>query len=341
MSDAGPGIDRRQLLAGAAAGAAALAASGAVAAQPAAPAAGSLAGKSFLITGTSSGFGRLGALLYARLGAKVFATMRDVPRPEAEDLRRIAREEKLDLHVLEIDVLNDDQVKAGVADAERINGGPLDVLVNNAGIVLSGPVEVQDMEITNLQFDTNVVGYQRMIRAVLPGMRKRRTGAIFNVSSQMGRMVMPGMGLYAATKFAVEAMCEQLAYELVPHGIDVVIIQPGGYPTEVGQNRAKYSQELYDRIEPERAEGYPAMVESMNRMRPVRNGPVPPGSPDPIDIPNAIATIAAMPAGKRPLRMAVHPGAKPQLEINRVARESQIAMLGKSPMGDLVRAVYD
>jgi len=335
-------FDRRAMLA-AGAGAAVLAGAAQAATDMplAAPPSGSLSGRSFLVTGSSSGFGNLGALLYARLGARVFATMRNLPRPEAEELRRIAQLERLDLHVIEIDVLSDAQVSAGVAEAERINGGPVDVLVNNAGVVMGGPVEVQDMAATQLQFDTNVFGYHRLARAVLPGMRRRQSGLIVNVSSQQGRVIMPGGALYAATKFAVEAFAEQLAYELVPHGIDVVIIQPGGYPTEVGQNRAKYTQALADRIEPEHAEGYPEMVERMKAMRTARNGPVPPGMPDPIDVPNTIAAIAAMPPGKRPLRFAVHPGLKPQLEINRVCRDSQLAWLNNSPMGDAVRAVHD
>jgi len=222
-----------------------------------------LAGRSILITGTSSGFGNLGAKHYARLGAKVFATMRNLPRPEAEELRKLARDEKLDVTVLELDVLSDEQVAGAVGEAERINGGPLDILVNNAGISIGGPIEVQDMEATRLSFGTNVYGYLRMARAVLPGMRNRKSGVIFNVSSQMGRVIMPGGGIYSATKFTVESMCEQLAYELVPHGIEVVIIEPGGYPTNIGNNRARYTEELAARMGDEHASGYPGMVERM------------------------------------------------------------------------------
>ena len=333
MSD----ISRRHLLAGTGA----LAAAAVVPAAAETPEAKRLAGKSFLITGTSSGFGNLGALLYARRGARVFATMRDLPRPEGAELERIAREEKLDLHVLPLDVLSDQQVTEAVTEAERRNGGPIDVLVNNAGIVIGGPVEVHDMTATHLGFDTNVYGPHRLARAVLPGMRKRKSGLIVNVSSQQGRVIMPGGGLYSATKFALESMSEQLAYELVPHGIDVVIIQPGGFPTEVGQNRAKYTQALHSRSDAKHTDGYPAMVASMQNMRTARSGPVPQGMPDPIDVPNAIAEIAAMAAGTRPLRRAVHPGNKPQLEINRVSRESQLAWLGDGPMGPWVRAVHD
>jgi NAD(P)-dependent dehydrogenase (short-subunit alcohol dehydrogenase family) len=331
-------MTRRALIAG----------TGAAAAATVVPAAArtvsrSLSGKSFLITGTSSGFGRVGALHYARQGARVFATMRNLPRPEGEELARIARDEKLDLHVLPLDVLSEQQVNAAVAEAENINGGPLDVLVNNAGINIAGPTEVQDMAATQLAFDTNVYGYQRTMRAVLPGMRSRKAGLIFNVSSQQGRVVMPMSGLYTATKFAVEAMSEQIAYELAPHGIEVVIIEPGGFPTAIGRNRARYTAELAARAEEKHRNGYPDMVARMSSMPGGGSGPmqVPPGMPDPIEVPRAIAEIAAMPAGTRPLRRPVHPGTKPQLEINRVSAETQRAFLGAGPYAAWAEAVLD
>lgn len=320
-----------------------LAATGAAAAAVAAPAcaqeARSLAGKTFLITGASSGFGYLGALLYARQGAKVFATMRDLPRPEAAELKRLAQAEKLDLQVLELDVLSDAQVQAAVAEAEKRNGGPIDVLVNNAGIVISGPVEVQDLEATRLAFDTNVYGYHRMARAVLPGMRQRRAGLIVNVSSQQGRIIMPSFGLYSATKFAVESMSEQLAYELAPHGIEVTIIQPGGYQTKVGANRDRYTGALRARAEPRHTDGYPEMVARMGGGGGSRAQGGGAGQPDPMDVPRAIAEIAALPAGQRPLRRPVHPGPKPQEAINRVSAETQLALLGPTPYGPWAKAV--
>lgn len=328
-----PSLSRRHLLA--ATGAAA------VAAPACAQAGRPLAGKTFLITGASSGFGHLGALLYARQGARVFATMRNLPRREADELRRIAEAEKLDLQVLALDVLSDDQVQAAVAEAERRNGGPIDVLVNNAGIVIDGPVEVQDLEATRLVFDTNVFGYQRLARAVLPGMRQRRSGLIVNVSSQVGRVILPSMGLYSATKFAIESMSEQLAYEVAPHGIDVLIIQPGGYPTKVGANRDRYTGALRARAEPRHTDGYPDVVARMGGAPgdAARANAAARGGPDPIDVPRAIAEIAAMPAGQRPLRRPVHPAAKPQEAINKVSAETQLMLLGGTAYGPWARAV--
>lgn len=325
-------LTRRSLIAATAASTAALAATRTIAAEPAAP---SLKGKSILITGASSGFGRIGAEYYARLGAKVFATMRGLPRAEGNELVDLAAAQKLDITVLPLDVTNDAQVIEAVADAERMAGGALDVVINNAGIGQSGPIEVQDMTAMQLAFDTNVYGVQRVMRAALPAMRQRKNGLIFNISSQLGRVIVPSGGPYSATKFALEALSEQAAYELVPHGVEVCIIQPGGYPTKVWSNRNRYNQELKGRIDAERAAAYGALVA---RMGTETGGG---RTADPLDVPKAIAEIIALPAGRRPLRRAVHPGNRPQEAINRVSAETQLAMLGNSPLGPWVKAVHD
>jgi len=302
-------LTRRNLIAASAASAAALTAGKANASE--AP---SLKGKSFLVTGASSGFGYAGALLYARLGAKVFATMRNLPRPEATELAAAAKAEKLDITILPLDVTKDDQVLKAVREAERLAGGALDVVINNAGIGQSGPIEVQDMAAMQLAFDTNVMGVQRVQRAVLPAMRARKSGLIVNISSQLGRVIVPSGGPYSATKFALEALSEQLAYELAPHGVEVCIIQPGGYPTKVWSNRNRYNLELKGRIDAERATGYADLVGRMG---------------------------AETGGGRNALRRAVHPGAKPQEAINRVAAETQLNWLGNSPFGPWIKAVHD
>ena len=327
-----PAMNRRSLLAGAAATSALAATARAAETSATAP---GLEGKAILITGTSSGFGRLGAELFARRGAKVFATMRGLPRPEAEELRKLARDEKLDLTVLALDVLDEDQVNRAVAEAEKLAGRGLDVVVNNAGIGITGPVEVQDMEATRLAFDTNVFGYHRVARAALPGMRARKSGLIVAISSQLGRVIAPFAGHYSATKFAVEAMFEQLAYELAPHGIEVSIVEPGGYPTKVWVNRNRYSGELKARAEEKHKAGYPGVVARMGTEDGAGR------TADPMDVPRAIASIIALPAGRRPLRTPVSNGGVPQTGINEASAAAQRAMLGRGPMAPLVEGVLD
>ena len=323
------GLSRRQLMTAAALATTAAACASAQTESAAA----SLTGKSILITGCSSGFGRLGAEHYARLGAKVFATMRNLPRPEAAELTNLAEAEGLDITVLEIDVTSDEQVEAGVAAVLEATGGTLDVLINNAGISTSGPIEVQDMEATKLLFDTNVFGPQRMMRAVMPSMRAAKAGQVFNVTSQLGRVMIPGFGQYSPTKFALEAMSEQFAYETVQHGIDVTIIQPGGYPTKIWNNQAPLSGALKTRTPDETLAAYPNLTARMG----VAEGGG--GETDPMDVPRAIAEIISMPRGKRPLRRPVHPGNKPQVPINEVSAQQQLALLGESPFGPWIKDV--
>jgi NAD(P)-dependent dehydrogenase (short-subunit alcohol dehydrogenase family) len=328
-------LNRRHLMIGAGVLAATYAATPSLAADDASETPLDLTGTSILITGTSSGFGRLGAEHYARLGAKVFATMRNLPRPEATELKDLAKAEGLDITVIEIDVTRDRQVKSGVKKALKAAGGKLDVLINNAGMALSGPIEAQDMQATQLIFDTNVFGPQRMMRAVLPAMRAAGGGQIFNVTSQLGRVIIPGFGQYSPTKFALEAMSEQLAYEVQPHGIEVTIIQPGGYPTKIWENQAKPTAALKSRLSDDMLDAYPQFTSGMGT---VGSGG---GESDPMDIPRAIARTIAMPKGTRPLRVALHPVARPQEMINKVSAQTQIAVLGKSPYGPSIKAVLD
>lgn len=326
-------INRRTLLAGAAA-TTALAATASQAMEDVVKPVADLSGKSVLITGCSSGFGRLAAESFARQGAKVFATMRRMPRKEAEELRILALNEKLDLQVIEIDVTSDQQVEEGVKQALLAAGGTIDVLINNAGISYGGPVEIQDMDATRHMFETNVYGPHRMTRAVLPAMRAAKSGLIINVSSQLGKVIAPAYGQYSPTKFALEAMSESLAYELVPHGVDVTIIQPGGYPTMIWKNANENALRLLERAEDKHIEGYSALIAQLGQ----RTGG---GSADPMDVPRAMAEVIAMPAGTRPLRRAVHPGLKPQLALNELTAKVQTDWLGGSPYGPWIKAVHN
>ena len=317
-------VSRRAVIAGAAG---LIAASGASAATPP-PRTPDLSGRSVLITGASSGFGRLSALHFARSGATVIASMRNLKegkRPEAAELLAIALAEKLKLSVVEIDVTNEAQVASGVSQAERLAGGGLDVLLNNAGIGIAGPIELHDHTQAMRQFDVNLFGYHRMARAVLPRMRVRGQGLLVQVSSQLGRIVAPNIGVYCATKFALEAMFEAMAYELAPFGVDVTIVQPGGYPTQIWDNGARYMQDLLAAADEERKAAYAGHLEMAQASLAGAR------TTDPMDVPRAIAEVIALPPGKRPLRRPVHPNTQATAAINAVCAQVQAAALGAGP----------
>lgn len=328
-------MNRRELIGGAAifAGASALSANnGAKAAAP------DLGGKSILITGSSSGFGRLAAIHFARSGATVIASMRNLKggkRLEAQSLLDLAATENLKLSVIEIDVTNDHQVTTGVKKAQAIAGGALEVLYNNAGVGVAGPIELQDHDQAMKQFNVNLFGYHRMARAVLPAMRVRREGLIVQVSSQLGRVILPNIGMYCATKFAVEAMFEAMAYELAPLGVDVTIIQPGGYPTKIWDNGARYFDEMMVDADPERKAAYAGHIEMAQGF--FGGG----GSTDPMDVPRAIADIIALPPGKRPLRRPVHPNTQATDALNEAHTQVQAAVLRQGPYRSWHDAVVD
>lgn len=186
-----------------------------------------------IITGCSSGFGERTALTFARQGHTTFATARSLTR--AADLQQRADHESLDLHLLRLDVRDIESVDAAVAEiVER--EGRIDICINNAGFELRGPIEdCADDEIL-LQFDTNVFGLLRVVRAVLPTMRAQRSGVIVNVGSIAGLVARPFAGIYSATKHAVEAISESLHFELAPFGIRVAVVEPGQFETDLATN---------------------------------------------------------------------------------------------------------
>jgi NAD(P)-dependent dehydrogenase (short-subunit alcohol dehydrogenase family) len=188
-------------------------------------------GKVVLITGCSSGIGRFAARRFAAQGFRVFASMR---RPEAgADLRAEAERSGWALSTPALDVTSDDSVNTAVSSLLGETDGRLDVLVNNAGYYLVGPFEETSPEELRAQYETNVFGVHRVTRAVLPAMRARGEGAIVTVSSVAGRVVVPVVGGYHSSKFAVEALVEALRYEVAPFGIRVTLVEPGPFATRL------------------------------------------------------------------------------------------------------------
>src|SRR5689334_15705213 len=169
-----------------------------------------------LITGTSSGFGRLIAETLARKKFQVFATMRSLNSRNAAAARELAdltKRESLSLQTLELDVTDDASVERAVSKI-ALQCGRIDVLVNNAGFGIMDLAESVTMPQAQRQFDTNFFGVLRMNRAVLPVMKRQGSGLLLHVSSGGGRLAIPGMGLYCASKFAMEALAETYRYEL-------------------------------------------------------------------------------------------------------------------------------
>jgi NAD(P)-dependent dehydrogenase (short-subunit alcohol dehydrogenase family) len=173
-----------------------------------------------LVTGTSTGIGQATAISLARTGHVVHAAMRDLAA--AGELEAAATAEGLDIRPIRMDVDDD----ASVADAVAAVG-PIDVLVNNAGIGGAGSIEETPLSLFRGVMETNFFGLLRCTQAVIPQMRERRSGLIVNISSVAGRLAMAPQASYAASKFAVEALSECLAQEMKPFGVRVALIEPG------------------------------------------------------------------------------------------------------------------
>ena len=254
--------------------------------------------QTILVTGSTSGFGRLTVETLARQGYVVFAGMRAATGKNAsaaEELRALAEQEHIALHIVELDITDETSVAQAIKSLIAITGR-LDVVVNNAGISYIGPLEAFTLEQVQQQFDTNVLGVMRVNRAALPHMRRQGSGLLLQIGSITGRLAFPFLGLYGATKFALEGLTESYRYELAPFGIDAAIIEPGTFPTAISTKRqiaadterlAQYQTTL-DKFLP------PFFAENRSST-----------PPNPQEVADAIANIIAQPPGERPLRTVV------------------------------------
>ena len=186
-----------------------------------------------VVTGSSSGIGFETSLLLAKNGFFTYATMRDLDK--SNKIIDLKQKEKLPLEVLKLDVTDDKSVKEAI---EKIvnEQGTVDVLVNNAGYALVGPLEELSIQEFKEQFETNVFGAIRVTQAVLPIMRKQRQGTIVNISSIAGRIGFPLTSAYVSSKFALEGLSESMAYEIDQFGIKVILIEPGVIKTNFDHN---------------------------------------------------------------------------------------------------------
>ncbi|MBN8541886.1 MAG: SDR family NAD(P)-dependent oxidoreductase [Deltaproteobacteria bacterium] len=265
-------------------------------------------GNVVLITGTSSGFGEQMALRFARAGDRVYAGQRNLlnaagtERPEARRLRDLARSENLFLEILSLDVCRDTDRSAAVAEVLK-REGRIDILINNVGIIAFTAIETAPTALWRLQMETNVFGPMDLASRVLPAMRAQGSGLIITVSSRVGRITMPGIGLYAASKFALEAAVEAAHYENTPQGISFAMIQPGAFGTRVNANAVQlYRDFTLPLLLRERPEGelhhrqFLAILERNFSSTPAR---------DPAEVAELALQIARLPRSARVLRYPV------------------------------------
>ncbi len=286
-----------------------------------------------LITGTSSGFGRAATLELLARGHTVIATMRDLAGRNAENAKPLVDAADAGpgtLTVLDLDVRDDASVRSAVARAEERHGG-IDVAWNNAGVAPMGISEGFTDEQLLRALDTNVVGVQRVNRAVLPGMRARGRGLLIHSGSTMGRIVWPFAGLYTATKFALEGLVESLAYDLAGSGVEVSILQPGAFATELlGKMEGPGEAERLDSYGElaARPDAYwgPFMEALAKEAPPVSL------------VANAVVELVEMPAGDRPLRRVVDVMGVADVveELNHAAADVQRRLFLQSDALDLL-----
>lgn len=283
-----------------------------------------------LITGTATGMGFATAKTLAEQGHNVFATMRDVDGRNAGPaaaLRDSTASAPGKLTVLELDVTSDGSVERAFAQA--LAQGPIDVVINNAALGTMYPLEAFTPAQFQKVFDVNVFGMQRVNRAVLPHMRGRGSGLIIQISSMSGRMVLPFIGPYTGTKFAIEALTETYRYELASTGVDVVIVQPGAFLTEFANKALQpEDQQVLD--------GYGPITAIAKAMWAPMLNAKPGEGPSLQLIADAIAKVIATPAGQRAPRVVVDMLTGQMVEaINELSANLQAQLLAGMQMAEL------
>jgi NADP-dependent 3-hydroxy acid dehydrogenase YdfG len=252
--------------------------------------------KTILITGASSGFGRLTAETLSSSGHKVFAGFHSVDGPK----KQVASEHNAkNIDILRLDVTDQTSIDSAITQLLEKSNNQLDVVVNNAGMASMGISESFTPEQLRNLFEVNVFGVQRVIRATLPILRAKRSGLLVNVGSILGRVTIPFFGLYGASKYAVEAMTDSYRYELSQLGVDVVLVQPSAYPTNMYTAAQLPANGEVAKTYGEIAEVPEKILKTFVTLFQGKN------APNPQDVATAIDKLVSMPAGGRPDRVVV------------------------------------
>ncbi|WP_439575039.1 SDR family oxidoreductase [Phreatobacter sp.] len=287
-----------------------------------------------LVTGAGSGIGNAIATVLARAGHIVYASLR-LARPEADSranaIRDLAATENLDIRVVDLDVLSETSCRAAV-DQIMADQGRLDVVVNNAGMLMTGVTEAFDPEQVQRIFDTNATSWLRVNRAVLPLMRRQGHGTLAYISSTTAHISEPFLGPYAAAKAAGEVLAEVMGMEARPFGIDTIIIIPGAFTTGT-EHFTHANTPAFPAVVAQYGD-LPARAETLgNRLQSIddANG----GSLDVASVGEALRDAIAHPVGQRPYRIVVDAQKKGIEEILTVRDARQTALLEAFSLSDL------
>jgi len=293
--------------------------------------------QTILITGSSSGLGYQMAKSFAEKGHTVIATMRNLNGKNAsvrDDLKSYGESQSGTIHTIEMDVTDDNSVQSAIVGIlERVE--QLDVVINNAGVGGGGFTEAFTTEQFQLTFDVNVLGVQRVLRAVLPSMHQNKSGLIVNISSAMGRIVIPFAGAYTASKYALEGLSETYRYELHGTGVDVVVVEPGGFVTNYWSSmmqgddtdrNASYGDSA--NLPDEFWQGVAGMLSGAD-------------AADPQNLVDAVYNLITTPANQRPMRLVVDPvtGGDAPKTINATSETVQRNVLTAFGFENLVSAI--
>lgn len=290
-----------------------------------------------LVTGAGSGIGRAVATVLARAGHVVYASMRDVDarnRQRAQALLDLAGAEGLQLDVVELDVLSEVSCRAAV-DQILLAWGRIDVVVNNAGMLMSGVTEAFTPDQVATAIDTNALSWLRVNRAALPAMRRQRSGTIVYIGSTTSRIHEPFLGPYVASKAAGDALAEVMGLELRPFGIDSVIVSPGAFTQGTAHFAHAHAPRDHAVVKqygalPARAADLPARLDRID----AAHG----GALDVAAVGEAVRDVLALAHGRRPSRVTVDAQHKGVDELDALHDVKQRDFLTALGLGDLLPA---